>query len=135
MQLSVADVNNNAPRFELLSYSAHVMENNKPGYSLCSVTANELDWRQIGTVIYSLSPGDVNGLPVSSLLSINGDTGIIQAVRSFDYEQFRSFKLHVIARDNGSPPLSSNVTVSILIAMRTRTPHRYCIQPAMATLL
>ncbi|XP_033948116.1 protocadherin beta-15-like [Pseudochaenichthys georgianus] len=116
VQLSVADINDNPPVFEEPSYSAHVTENNKPGSTLCSVTARDPDWRQNGTVIYSLLPGEVNGAPVSSYLSVNGDTGVIHAVRSFDYEQFRSFKVHVMARDNGSPPLSSNVTVSVFIS-------------------
>ncbi|XP_071060592.1 protocadherin gamma-A12-like [Pseudochaenichthys georgianus] len=116
VQLSVADINDNPPVFEEQSYSAHVTENNKPGSTLCSVTARDPDWRQNGTVIYSLLPGEVNGAPVSSYLSVNGDTGVIHAVRSFDYEQFRSFKVHMMARDNGSPPLSSNVTVSVFIS-------------------
>ncbi|XP_026214181.1 protocadherin gamma-A11-like [Anabas testudineus] len=116
VQLSVADINDNPPVFEEQSYSAYVSENNKPGSTLCSVTARDPDWRQNGTVIYSLLPGEVNGAPVSSYLSVNGDTGVIHAVRSFDYEQFRSFKVQVMARDNGSPPLSSNVTVSVFIS-------------------
>ncbi|XP_053179585.1 protocadherin beta-15-like [Scomber japonicus] len=116
VQLSVADINDNPPVFEGQSYSAYVSENNKPGSTLCSVTARDPDWRQNGTVIYSLLPGEVNGAPVSSYVSVNGDTGVIHAVRSFDYEQFRSFKVHVMARDNGSPPLSSNVTVSLFIS-------------------
>ncbi|KAF3838367.1 hypothetical protein F7725_010135 [Dissostichus mawsoni] len=101
------DINDNPPVFEEQSYSAYVTENNKPGSTLCSVTARDPDWRQNGTV---------NGAPVSSYLSVNGDTGVMHAVRSFDYEQFRSFKVHVMARDNGSPPLSSNVTVSVFIS-------------------
>ncbi|XP_075337530.1 protocadherin gamma-A11-like isoform X38 [Odontesthes bonariensis] len=116
VQLSVADINDNPPVFEEQSYSAYVSENNKPGSTLCSVTARDPDWRQNGTVIYSLLPGEVNGAPVSSYLSVNGDTGVIHAVRSFDYEQFRSFKVHVMARDNGSPPHSSNVSVSVFIS-------------------
>ncbi|XP_073342613.1 uncharacterized protein [Pagrus major] len=116
VQLSVADINDNPPVFEDQSYSAYVSENNKPGSTLCSVTARDPDWRQNGTVIYSLLPGEVNGAPVSSYLSVNGDTGVIHAVRSFDYEQFRSFKVQVMARDNGSPPLSSNVTVSVFVS-------------------
>ncbi|KAK9518069.1 hypothetical protein VZT92_023395 [Zoarces viviparus] len=116
VQLSVADINDNPPVFEEQSYSADVTENNKPGSTLCSVTARDPDWRQNGTVIYSLLPGEVNGAPVSSYLSVNGDTGVIHAVRSFDYEQFRSFKVHVTARDNGSPPLSSNVSVSVFVS-------------------
>ncbi|KAM7417659.1 hypothetical protein PAMA_017346 [Pampus argenteus] len=116
VHLSVADINDNPPVFEEQSYSAYVTENNKPGSTLCSVTARDPDWRQNGTVIYSLLPGEVNGAPVSSYLSVNGDTGVIHAVRSFDYEQLRSFKVHVMARDNGSPPLSSNVSVSVFIS-------------------
>ncbi|XP_064837340.1 protocadherin beta-15-like isoform X10 [Oncorhynchus masou masou] len=115
IHVSVSDVNDNPPVFEEQSYSAYVTENNKPGSSICSVTARDPDWRQNGTVVYSLLPSGVSGVPVSSFLSINGDTGVIQAVRTFDYEQFRSFKVHVVARDNGSPPLSSNVTVNIFI--------------------
>ncbi|XP_042564304.1 protocadherin beta-16-like [Clupea harengus] len=115
LHLSVSDINDNPPVFEEQSYSAYVTENNKPDSSVCSVTARDPDWRQNGTVFYSLLPSEVNGVPVSSYLSINGDTGVIHAVRPFDYEQFRSFKVQVVARDNGSPPLSSNVTVSVFI--------------------
>ncbi|XP_055799115.1 protocadherin beta-16-like isoform X16 [Salvelinus fontinalis] len=115
IHLSVSDVNDNPPVFEEQSYSTYVTENNKPGSSMCSVTARDADWRQNGTVVYSLLPSEINGVPVSSFVSINGDTGVIHAVRAFDYEQFRSFKVHVVARDNGSPPLSSNVTVSVFI--------------------
>ncbi|XP_042566740.1 protocadherin beta-15-like isoform X25 [Clupea harengus] len=115
MQLSVADVNDNPPVFEKQSYRAQVTENNKPGYSICSIIARDPDWRQNGTVFYSLLPTEVNGIPASSLVSINGDTGVIHAVKSLDYEQFKTFDVYVVARDNGSPPLSSNVTVSIFI--------------------
>ncbi|KAL6474031.1 hypothetical protein MHYP_G00175920 [Metynnis hypsauchen] len=116
IHLAVADVNDNPPVFEEQVYSAHVKENNKPGSSVCTVAATYPDWRQNGTVVYSLLPSDVSGAPVSSFVSINGDTGVTHAVRSFDYEQFKSFKVLVLARDNGSPPLSSNVTVSVFIS-------------------
>ncbi len=115
IHLFVSDVNDNPPVFEQQSYSTYISENNKPGTSVCSVSANDPDWRQNGTVLYSLVPSEVNGVPVSSFLSINGDTGVIHAVRSFDYEQFRNFTVKVVARDNGSPPLSSNVTVKVFI--------------------
>ncbi|XP_053097295.1 protocadherin beta-15-like isoform X23 [Pangasianodon hypophthalmus] len=116
LNIKVADINDNFPVFEEQSYSAYVAENNKPGTSISSVTARDPDWRQNGTVLYSLLPSEINGVPVSSFLSINSDTGVIHAVRSFDYEKFRNFKVQVVARDNGSPPLSSNVTVSVFIS-------------------
>ncbi len=115
IRIFVGDVNDNPPGFVQQSYSAYISENKKPGTSVCSVSANDPDWRQNGTVLYSLVPSEVNGVPVSSFLSINGDTGVVHAVRSFDYEQFRNFTVKVVARDNGSPPLSSNVTVKVFI--------------------
>ncbi|XP_057177608.1 protocadherin beta-7-like isoform X36 [Triplophysa rosa] len=115
IHLSISDVNDNPPVFEQQSYSAYVTENNKPGTSVSSVSANDPDWRQNGTVVYSLVSSEINGVPASSFISINGDTGVIHAVRSFDYEQFRNFTVQVVARDNGSPPLSSNVTVKVFI--------------------
>ncbi|XP_061900013.1 protocadherin beta-15-like [Entelurus aequoreus] len=116
LHLSVADINDNPPVFEEQSYSAYVSENNKAGSTLCSVSARDPDWRQNGTVIYSMLAAEVNGASVSSYVSVNGDTGVIHTVRSLDYEHLRSFKVHVMARDNGSPPLSSNVSVSVFIS-------------------
>ncbi|XP_037117198.1 protocadherin gamma-A4-like isoform X24 [Syngnathus acus] len=115
VHLSVGDINDNPPVFEEQSYSAYVSENNKAGSTLCFVSAQDPDWRQNGTIIYSLLPAEVNGAPVSSYVSVNGDTGVIHAVRSFDYEHLRSFQVLVMARDNGSPPLSSNVSVNVFI--------------------
>uniref|UniRef100_A0A8C5AVI7 Cadherin domain-containing protein n=1 Tax=Gadus morhua TaxID=8049 RepID=A0A8C5AVI7_GADMO len=115
IHLTVGDVNDNPPVFKEQSYNAYLVEKNTPGHRLCSVAAHDPDWRQNGTVVYSLIAGQVNGSPVSSYLSINGDTGDIHTLRLFDYEQFRSFEFKVMARDNGSPPLSSNVTVSVFI--------------------
>ncbi|XP_030648018.1 protocadherin beta-16-like [Chanos chanos] len=115
IHLLLSDVNDNPPTFEKQSYTAYVTENNKPGTSMCSVGATDPDWGQNGTVFYSLVPQEVHGLQVSSFLSINGDTGVVHAVRSFDYEKFRSITFQILARDNGSPPRSSNVTVSVFI--------------------
>ncbi|TRY71398.1 hypothetical protein DNTS_003448, partial [Danionella cerebrum] len=115
LNIQVSDINDNPPTFETQTYEVYLRENNKADTSVCSVRATDPDWRQNGTVLYSLVPSDVNGAPVSSFLSINGDTGEIHAVRSFDYEQFRNFSVRVVARDNGSPPLSSNVTVKVFI--------------------
>ncbi|XP_061691600.1 protocadherin beta-15-like [Syngnathoides biaculeatus] len=114
--LSVADVNDNPPVFQRESYSAYVSENNKAGSALCRVSARDPDWRQNGTVIYSLLAGaEVNGAPASSYVAVDGDTGEVRAVGSLDYEDLRSFRVHVVARDKGSPPLSSNVSVSVWI--------------------
>ena len=75
IHLSVADVNDNPPVFEEQVYSAHVKENNRPGSSVCTVAATDPDWRQNGTVVYSLLPSDVSGAPVSSFRSVERRVG------------------------------------------------------------
>ena len=48
-------------------------------------------------------------------MSVHADSGVIHAIRSFDYEQMKNIKFTIKAQDGGSPPLSSNATVQIII--------------------
>uniref|UniRef100_A0A3P9ABX6 Cadherin domain-containing protein n=1 Tax=Esox lucius TaxID=8010 RepID=A0A3P9ABX6_ESOLU len=115
LTLQVSDVNDNAPVFERSSYEAYILENNSPGLSIFTVKARDADWKQNARVSYILDDSTINGVPVSSYVSVSADNGVIQAVRSFDYEQIKEFQFRVKAQDGGSPPLSSNVTVKIMI--------------------
>uniref|UniRef100_A0A8C9R4B1 Protocadherin gamma-A11-like n=1 Tax=Scleropages formosus TaxID=113540 RepID=A0A8C9R4B1_SCLFO len=115
LHVRVADVNDNPPVFEKQSYTAFVVENNSPGTSIFAVRATDADCCQNARVSYVLEDSDVNGVPASSFVSLNSETGIIYAVRSFDYEQLRGFQIIVRAHDGGSPPLSGNATVHIVI--------------------
>ncbi|KAM4621315.1 protocadherin beta-16-like [Polymixia lowei] len=115
LTLQISDVNDNAPVFEKSSYEAYIVENNTPGLSIFTMNARDADWNQNARVSYILEDSSVNGVPVSSFVSVSADSGVIHAVRSFDYEQIKDFQFYVKAQDGGSPPLSSNVTVKILI--------------------
>ncbi|XP_077957364.1 protocadherin gamma-A11 isoform X37 [Gasterosteus aculeatus] len=115
LTLQISDVNDNAPVFERSSYEAYIVENNTPGLSIFTVNATDVDWNQNARVSYILEDSSVNGVPVSSYVSVSADSGVIHAVRSFDYEQIKDFHFRVKAQDGGSPPLSSNVTVKVMI--------------------
>uniref|UniRef100_A0A8B9KGJ2 Protocadherin gamma subfamily C, 5 n=1 Tax=Astyanax mexicanus TaxID=7994 RepID=A0A8B9KGJ2_ASTMX len=115
LRLQIADVNDNAPVFERSSYEAFVVENNTPGLSIFTVKASDADSNQNARVSYILEGSTVNGVPVSSYVSVSADSGTINTMRTFDYEQLKDFHFRVIAQDGGSPPLSSNVTVTIKI--------------------
>ncbi|XP_067455325.1 protocadherin beta-16-like [Thunnus thynnus] len=122
LTLQISDVNDNAPVFERSSYEAYIVENNTPGLSIFTVKAKDADWNQNARVSYILEDSSVNGVPVSSYVSVSADSGVIHAVRSFDYEQIKDFQFRVKAQDGGSPPLSSNVTVKILIQDQNDNP-------------
>ncbi|XP_071254535.1 protocadherin gamma-A11-like isoform X26 [Salvelinus alpinus] len=115
LSLQISDVNDNAPVFERSSYEAYIIENNTPGLSIFTVKARDDDWKQNARVSYILEDSSVNGVPVSSYVSVSADSGVVHAVRSFDYEHIKDFQFRVKAQDGGSPPLSSNVTVKIMI--------------------
>ncbi|XP_045574157.1 protocadherin gamma-A5 isoform X29 [Salmo salar] len=115
LTLQISDVNDNAPVFERSSYEANIIENNTPGLSIFTVKARDADWNQNARVSYILEDSSVNGVLVSSYVSVSADSGVIHAVRSFDFEQIKDFQFRVKAQDGGSPPLSSNVTVKIMI--------------------
>ncbi|XP_046907531.1 protocadherin beta-16-like isoform X23 [Hypomesus transpacificus] len=115
LTLQISDVNDNAPVFERRSYEAYIIENNTPGLSIFTVKARDADWNQNARVSYILEDSSVNGVSVSSYVSVRADNGVVHAVRSFDFEQIKDFQFRVKAQDGGSPPLSSNVTVKIMI--------------------
>ncbi|XP_031159051.2 protocadherin gamma-A2-like [Sander lucioperca] len=120
--LKVSDVNDNAPVFPRSCYSAFIAENNYPGVSILSVNAKDPDENQNARVSYILEESEIVGSPVSEYVSINAETGVIHAVRSFDYEQNKQIRITIKAQDGGSPPLSSNVTVKILIQDQNDNP-------------
>uniref|UniRef100_A0A3B3XNS6 Cadherin domain-containing protein n=1 Tax=Poecilia mexicana TaxID=48701 RepID=A0A3B3XNS6_9TELE len=122
LTLQISDVNDNAPVFERSSYEAYIVENNTPGVSIFTVTATDADWNQNARVSYILEDTSVNGVPISSYVSVSADSGVIHAVHSLDYEQIKDFYFHIKAQDGGSPPLSSNVTVKILIQDQNDNP-------------
>ncbi|XP_033036778.1 protocadherin gamma-A5 [Trachypithecus francoisi] len=113
--LKVADINDNPPNFPQASYSTSLPENNPRGVSIFSVTAHDPDSGDNARVTYSLAEDTFQGAPLSSYVSINSDTGVVYALRSFDYEQLRDLQLWVTASDNGNPPLSSNVSLSLFV--------------------
>ncbi|XP_053497622.1 protocadherin gamma-A2-like isoform X9 [Ictalurus furcatus] len=115
LRLKISDVNDNAPVFQRHSYTAYVMENNSPGVSIFAVTATDRDSGNNARISYFLEDLSVNGVSASSYISVNADSGEILAIRSFDFEQTKEFNIRVKAQDGGNPPLSSNVSVKIII--------------------
>nr|XP_044988514.1 protocadherin gamma-A11 isoform X13 [Jaculus jaculus] len=130
--LEVADANDNPPVFTQSSYSAYIPENNPRGSSIFAVAARDQDSKENAQVTYLLTEGTIQGAPLSSYVSINSDTGVLYALQPFDYEQFQILHLGVTARDNGDPPLSSNVSLTLFVLdQNDNTPE--ILYPALPT--
>ncbi|XP_063353842.1 protocadherin alpha-2-like isoform X8 [Pelmatolapia mariae] len=111
----VSDVNDNAPKFTEPVINVYVKENSPTGSIIYTVNAFDADLDVNAKVTYTLLDSSLKSIPVSSVLNINSETGDIVSLQSFNYEELKTFQFKVQATDSGVPPLSSNVTVNVLI--------------------
>ncbi|XP_026049519.1 protocadherin gamma-A5-like isoform X43 [Astatotilapia calliptera] len=120
--LKVSDVNDNSPVFSQSVYNTFIIENNSPGISVLTLGAKDPDENQNARISYILENTNIGGAPVSEYVSVNAESGVVHAVRSFDYEQIKQLVFVVKAQDGGSPPLSNNVTVKLIVQDQNDNP-------------
>ncbi|XP_055454703.1 protocadherin beta-13-like, partial [Psammomys obesus] len=113
--VQVSDINDNAPAFTQSSYTLSVRENNSPALLIGSIRATDSDSGSNAHITYSLLPPQDPQLALATLISINTNNGQLFALRSLDYEALKSFEFRVAATDHGSPALSSQALVQVLV--------------------
>ncbi|XP_024946918.1 protocadherin-like wing polarity protein stan isoform X2 [Cephus cinctus] len=109
VEISVTDVNDNAPIFEALQYQGSVLEDVLVGTSVLRVAASDSDMGLNGKVRYTLED-DGDGAFV-----IDPTTGIVRTAKTLDRESVARYVLKAVAVDTGSPCLSSVVPITIKI--------------------
>ncbi|XP_053342438.1 protocadherin alpha-8-like [Clarias gariepinus] len=115
LSVQISDVNDNNPVFTQRPVELYIFENNFSGSSIFSISASDSDVNENALISYSiLRGGDVYN-DIASFLTIHSETGVIHALKSFDFETTKTFQFHVLATDSGTPSLSSNVTVNVFI--------------------
>ncbi|XP_036097487.1 protocadherin gamma-B4 isoform X12 [Molossus molossus] len=128
--LHITDVNDNAPVFQQSAYLVHVPENNPPGASIAQVSASDPDLGPNGHISYAIAASDLEPRALSSYVSVSAQSGVVFAQRAFDHEQLRAFELTLQARDQGSPALSANVSLRVLVGDRNDNAPRV-LYPAL----
>ncbi|XP_074694806.1 protocadherin beta-15-like [Strix aluco] len=113
--VDISDVNDNAPVFNQTSYTMYVPENNVPTVLVGAISAADADVGPNAKVTYSLAPAQPAEQPPCSCISVNSENGHVFVLRPLDYERVRQIEVSVSASDAGSPPLSANVTVRLLV--------------------
>lgn len=118
--IELKDVNDDKPTFDLGSYDARVLENAPTGTTVMKLIAKDRDQGEAGKVSYDLKLDDN-----SQFFTIESTTGVIKTKASFDRERKDKYSIVVIARDNGVPRLSEEVTVRILVVDENDQPPKF----------
>ncbi|XP_033922827.1 protocadherin gamma-B5-like [Melopsittacus undulatus] len=108
MEVEVLDVNDNAPEIKVLSVSNPVPENSPVGTVVVLLNVKDPDSGENGKVWCELSVEE----PLS-LVASSGDSYKVVTASVLDREQASVHRVTVVARDRGSPALSSS-TVLVL---------------------
>ena len=111
VELTINDVNEHDPAFEMPSYSANVKETTQTGTPILSVKANDGDAEDIVSYYFEPQVGQ---------FEIDSRTGDIYLISKIDYDTMaddKTIQFTVIAKDNGDNqgPRSSSVEVTITV--------------------
>lgn len=112
LRLSVADVNDNPPEFQLRLYSAAVPELQAPGAAVLRLRAVSRDAGANAAVSYRLLGGDDTA---ADDFALDAHSGVLRVRRPLDHERRRAYLLTAQAVDGGSPPLSDLAQLNITV--------------------
>ncbi|XP_067836845.1 protocadherin-16-like, partial [Heptranchias perlo] len=112
LDVSILDVNDNAPIFNQSRYHATISESLQPGSSLLQVFATDVDEGNNGVVIYEINrrQSDPN-----QYFAIDSKTGVIKLNKGLDYEMKKVHELVVQARDNATHPEVTTTFVTVQV--------------------
>ncbi|XP_019750237.1 protocadherin-16-like [Hippocampus comes] len=110
LDITVQDINDNAPVFNQSRYHAIISENLQPGNNILQVFATDADEGENGAVTYEINRRQSDP---DRYFVIEPHTGIITLNKPLDFEMRRVHELVVQAQDNATHPEVTNAFVTI----------------------
>ncbi|XP_074651637.1 protein dachsous-like [Tubulanus polymorphus] len=113
VNITILDLNDNAPKFEAEKIVLTVPENVGVGYSVNRYQASDKDKSVNGTVRYSIE----SETPSGGYFKIDAITGVLSTARAIDYENLKEVVLVIAASDNGPVAVrrKTRTTVRVLV--------------------
>ena len=113
--IKVTDVNDNAPKFESNEFTAAVLENVPISSEVIRIRAVDIDDNENGEIArFSMSPTSDEVPFRLQTLENNGECALF-TTESLDAERRSRYTMTLTAQDNGTPPLSTSVTINIVL--------------------
>ncbi|XP_053522443.1 protocadherin alpha-10-like [Artibeus jamaicensis] len=111
VQITVLDVNDNAPVFDKAVYRVKLLENARNGTLVIRLNASDLDEGSNSHILYSFA-NDVSP-DIEASFCIDSASGEIKVNGKIDFEETKLWKLRIEAVDKGSPPMFGHCTILI----------------------
>ncbi|XP_055003987.1 protocadherin Fat 3a isoform X1 [Boleophthalmus pectinirostris] len=112
VDIIVLDVNDNAPSFQKMFYKVILSESAMIGTPALQVIATDSDSEKNNIVRYQIFSNEHNS---TDYFHIDSSSGLILTARMLDHELVQQYNFIVRATDNGFPPLSSEVSVIVVV--------------------
>ncbi|XP_070186866.1 neural-cadherin-like [Littorina saxatilis] len=120
------DMNDNAPRFITDPLEGSVLEHSPKATSVVLVLADDYDFGENGTVTYEISNiADGAGFLKPDFFTIDRTSGLVQTNTepdTLDRETQDTYRVTIILRDQGSPPLDTTGTLTITLTDKNDQP-------------
>ncbi|XP_048371364.1 protocadherin gamma-C5-like isoform X4 [Sphaerodactylus townsendi] len=113
LTIVVLDNNDNEPAFDLPVYKVTLPENIPVGSLLFKLNATDPDEGSNGEIQYSF--GIHTSDSIQKLFGLDPHTGEIHVRGDVDFEESRSYELHVRARDKGVPQMEGHCVIHVEI--------------------
>ncbi|XP_062417297.1 protocadherin Fat 3a [Pungitius pungitius] len=112
VEVVIQDVNDNQPIFQKMSYRVVLSETVMIGTPALQVIATDKDSQKNNVVHYQIFSDGHNS---TDYFHIDSSSGLILSARMLDHELVEKYDFIVRATDNGFPPMSSEVSVIIVV--------------------
>ena len=120
ISITVKDVNDNAPQFELSSYNTSVSENTPVNVTVITVWATDKDSDDNSRLRFELL-----GANITFYLTQTGPSSAeIRVAGKLDYEVLKTYDFVVVVTDHGVPELSSTAAVHVDVADSNDNPPK-----------
>lgn len=113
LDISVTDINDNAPIFSKQQYEITVSEHAEVGTAVGDVMATDKDDGANAIVTYHIVKQEPSS--TSPVFIIDAESGSISLVEKLDYGKAKRYTLEVEGQDGGIPVLNGSATVTVLV--------------------
>ncbi|XP_029959550.1 protocadherin alpha-3-like isoform X17 [Salarias fasciatus] len=110
--IKIVDVNDNAPEIEVTSFSRSIPEDSRPGTTVALISVKDVDSGLNGKVICYVS----DDVTFTLTATLKDKMFSLTTKSPLDRERRSQYDLTIIAKDSGTPQLSSEKTINVVVS-------------------